>query len=513
MIAVKKVTHIDKLLKKTFVKHNAHQQIIGVDIEQFNDPEFSDINDQESIIESFNFQIEIIKRMCVNNINGQEDSTNIQYEFDFPSKQTLIDIMTNLYNAIATKLIPIEFLINPLIFLFLDKILLNNVFQKDELMVNKVCIIYMSLSLYDYFELMDSVINKYPIFLLNSTNGQISIGETEEEIFIITISNLLLDEESRKKLITLEIHIIIFKTLIQSSILSPLFQSCLDYISNLINFLDSEEKDSQFFKDLIMFLIESIISNFPVKLIQDSSYENDNNHNEDKAITILISELKILSILYDKLIEFGLYSGIENCINILFNLANSNHKYFCISEHLFEIMRLTAIYTKNKFSLFSDPSFLNSFFNIYKNSSIKAKIQGVDLLIILSPLISENISFFQTVLQDFQDSTSDSNFQFWEHICSFAISILSNAPLSKKRELMNQTLIEIIINALETRVFLNPILNLLISLKQSDPDFWDEFLIENDIISTVSDFKDNDFDETNQYDQESIRLIRILTDE
>ena len=138
MITVKKVTHIDKLLKKTFVKHNAHQQIIGVDIEQFNDPEFSDINDQESIIESFNFQIEIIKRMRVNNIYGQEDSTNIQYEFDFPSKQTLIDIMTNLYNAIATKLIPIEFLINPLIFLFLDKILLNNVFQKDELMVNKV---------------------------------------------------------------------------------------------------------------------------------------------------------------------------------------------------------------------------------------------------------------------------------------------------------------------------------------------------------------------------------------
>lgn len=500
---------LETLFSKSFLKRQQYQRATKKISNQKIDPEYFDIDDPESIINSFDTQIEKIKRMCTQSDEDFEKITSSdQIEFDFPSKKTLISIMKYLQISINTMKIPEDLIMNSIIFVFLDKIIQNDSFYERNSSSDQISVIgqatslYASISLYNYCEPMESIIDKYPIFLLKSTKNP--INENETDMFILALSNLLSDEQSRIKLLTDEIHNIIYEIITKPSICLSTFYSCLEYLNNFSCCFDSDEKNNQFFIKLLQFLIENIITKFSPKLGQIQTDEKEEEIKEQEEINILIKELILISNLLDPLIEAGLNFELENCIKILFSLANSNQNYCCLSENLFVIMKQIA-FVNNKFTIFTESSFLDCFFNIYKNSLIDAKIQGVDLLIILSSLICDSADFFHFFLEYYCDNVLDSNFNLCEHITFFIISILRSASREKRRELVDSNLIKILTNSIETQIFIKETVKMFLEANEADSDFWFNFLVENNFITILSEIKDDDLD-----DLETIELIKNL---
>ena len=75
---------LETLFSKSFLKRQQYQRATKKISNQKIDPEYFDIDDPESIINSFDTQIEKIKRMCTQSDEDFEKITSIdQIEFDF----------------------------------------------------------------------------------------------------------------------------------------------------------------------------------------------------------------------------------------------------------------------------------------------------------------------------------------------------------------------------------------------------------------------------------------------
>ena len=155
-------TQLECLFGTSFAKYRKEQHLCKMHINQAVDPEYADADDPESIIDSFNAQIEKIKQMCIiQDDRSIEDITEDQCNFDFPSNKVLLEIMKYLSNSIELMVIPADLIMDSLIFIFLDKILQNEYFYDDKSIISQAMRLYASISLYDYCEPMDSIIIKY----------------------------------------------------------------------------------------------------------------------------------------------------------------------------------------------------------------------------------------------------------------------------------------------------------------------------------------------------------------
>ena len=452
-------------------------------ITNIDDPQFADPDSFEITIETFNAQIEKINEMIV------ED--NGQIKFDYPNSYILSSILRSICSSIQTQSIPKEIVFNDILILFINSLLVE--FQNEETIITIIAQIDLSMSMYDFIPKMKTIVDQWPYFLQFKSDFI-----TAKEYYILSLSNFLIDDTLREDLYSINMHEIVLELLMNSE--NNLFNNCLNYISNYIFFYNKNSSSNNliFLKKIVFSLMNILNTLHSNNFIQfDQILDFYQRYNIPFIMEVLYDGL-----LNHELFEFSISNGLETSLLLVFKqirlFETEDLAINKLAKSLFQIMKLILSSPYCSSFIFNDTEFFDIFYIIFKQCFNDTKIEGVILLIYLTPKyhnVIKNTILYTDILQ----SCSGESVVLFENESTFLIQLISNFSevdiqneIKKFYSLYADIFLRIIY--LNNESILSLLLDFFLERLSICPEFWQDFIINSEIkdaiFEIIDDFSD-----------------------
>ncbi|OHT01800.1 hypothetical protein TRFO_07351 [Tritrichomonas foetus] len=486
--------------------HNQYNNFNSNEMEDL-DPEYADPDDPEIIIETLITQMNKIKEMMRNSEDGS-------IEFDFPLPDIISDILCSITQSTKSTLVPDELVMDPIIFMFIDKIIQN--FSENERMINFVATFYLNITFYEFNDIMQVILNKFDYFL------NIPFLEAKNS-YINSLTNLLVDPKPRQLIVDLEIPILILEIMMNSK--DILNFSCVQFLHNLACCFLSEEIEINpeiFTLSLnILILILLKFTNINFTDVSNNSNETNNsmiienkdthitpadnrsnksnsdtmnnhpaadNETVNKSTNEIIVNSKIMihteqpNPANDNMLQNNEILAEDNCENTVAEFdAVSILRYICIlvrypsfmafglqnelekcilslliqnderiADSLFEIITNVLKYLQCKSIILKFNGFYELFDSLFDKSMDNAKLEGIELLTVLIPSHIEIVGQLKSFHYIIQNSGS-LFFEMFKSASKLITKFLYYLPNSLNNVFVTPEIIDIFIRSLESR--------------------------------------------------------------